>query len=202
MRVVTRTARRRRPLWRRLRRRRTLQGRPPRLYTAPSNVFSLQPFTPASSRLMLRLSWPVARYLSSQCRFRSRSPDIIPGSLRHLDVVACPSPRALHPSLHPHSSPSPWNCNRHLSPSLLLRSTPSPRFVTLTSSMRSTHHLTLYECRHPPHAPGLRIYVSSARLGSLIRYFPPKFFTPIFAPNFEPNSSLIFALFPPNLCLI
>ena len=168
-------------------------------HIAPRNVLSLLLLTPAFCRLKLRLIWHAERYMSSLYLALSHSTDIIPGSLRQLDVVACPSHKAPHPSLLPPSSTPPWHCNQSLPPSPILHSTTTPRYVTLTSSVRSTHNLTLYECRHAPHALPLpsskcRLLVSSARPESyMIRYAPPKFFTPNFAPNFAPNSRLIHA---------
>ena len=135
---------------------------------APRNVLSLLLLTPPCCRLMLRLIWHAARYLSSLYLALSHSTDIIPGSLRELDVVASPSHKAPHPSLLPPSSTPPRHCNQPLPPSPILYSTTTPRYVTLTSSVRSTHNLTLYECRHAPHALPLpsskcRLLVSSAR---------------------------------------
>ena len=150
-------------------------------------------------RLMLRLIWSAARYMSSLCLDLSYSPDIIPGSLRQLDVVVWPSHKALHPSLLPPSSTPPWYCNQPLPPNSILHSTTTPRYVTLTSSVRSTHNLKLYECRHAPYALPLpsskcRLVSSARPNGSVLRYAPPKFFTPNFAPNFAPNSRLILRL--------
>ena len=141
-----------------------------RNYAAQRIFSSMLPSTQAFCRLMLRPCWPAARYIPAPCHLLSPSPDIMYGSLQTLHVDACTSNKAPHLSLRP-----PWTCNRPPPPrpNLRLPPSPSPRYVTNSSTVRGSHHLSLYVCRHAPPALRRRSYncrdVSSASPTSFYR---------------------------------